>query len=160
MVTKGGPKGWVTRFTIQYSPNGKDWNPILEQSGKEKVFLGNFDSDTPRMNTFSTPISAQYLKIIPIKWHDNVQMRVEPYGCFEPYRRSLVFNATSLFNRLFVAEVRVTQKPLEEGGCNYCPGVRPLEIELGACKCRKDRWWDGENCVTKNQCPCIVGHIP
>lgn len=44
--------------------------------------------------------------------------------------------------------------------CNYCPGIRPLEIELGACKCKKELWWDGEGCVNRNQCPCMVGHIP
>lgn len=87
LVTKGGPNGWVTRFIVQYSSNGKDWNPIVEHPGKEKVFLGNFDNNTPRTNNFNMPISAQYLKIIPVKWHDNIQMRIEPYGCFEPYRK-------------------------------------------------------------------------
>lgn len=84
VVTKGGPNGWVTRFTIQYSPNDKDWNPIMEE-GKEKVFLGNFDGDTARTNDFAMPISTRYLKIIPIKWHNNIQMRIEPHGCFKPY---------------------------------------------------------------------------
>lgn len=87
LVTKGGSNGWVTRFTIQYSQNGQDWNPIMEEAKKEKIFLGNFDGDSPRVNKFEMPISAKYLKIIPIKWHKNIQMRIEPHGCFEPYRK-------------------------------------------------------------------------
>lgn len=87
LVTKGGPNGWVTLFSVHYSSNGKEWNTIVEESGKQKAFLGNFDSKTPRINKFSMPISAEFLKIVPIKWHDNVQMRIEPLGCFEPYRR-------------------------------------------------------------------------
>lgn len=87
LVTKGGPDGWVTGFKVQYSPNGKDWNPVVDELGNEKVFLGNFDNDSPRTNEFDLPISAQVLKIIPVKWHDNVQMRVEPKGCYLPYRK-------------------------------------------------------------------------
>lgn len=43
--------------------------------------------------------------------------------------------------------------------CNYCPGVAPLEIELGGCKCEQQLWWDGQQCVSRNQCPCTIGHM-
>lgn len=89
-MTKGGPNGWVTRFKVKYSQDDKDWNPILEKTN-EKMFLGNFDSDTPRFHNFDIPISAQYLKIIPLKWHNNIQMRIEPHGCFKPYRKLTVY---------------------------------------------------------------------
>lgn len=87
LATKGGPNGWVTLFTVQYSQNGKDWNAIMEGPKKQKEFLGNFDGNSPRVNNFDMPISAQYLRINPTKWHNNIQMRIEPHGCFEPYRK-------------------------------------------------------------------------
>lgn len=75
-----------------YSDDDKinNWNPILEKnSKKEKVFIGNFDTDTPKVNNFDLPICAQYLKIIPTIWENNIQMRIEVYGCYEPYRKFL-----------------------------------------------------------------------
>lgn len=86
VTTKGGPDGWVTAFGIKYSQDEKIWNPVLE-SATEKVFPGNFDSDTPHTVTFDLPISARYLKIIPLKWHNTIQLRVEPLGCYLPYRK-------------------------------------------------------------------------
>lgn len=43
--------------------------------------------------------------------------------------------------------------------CNTCPGVERPQLELLACKCKADLWWDGENCVSRTQCPCMVGHL-
>lgn len=90
--TKGGPEGWVKAFIVMYSDDDKinTWNPVLEKnSKKDKIFSGNFDTDTPKVNYFDLPICAKYLKIIPTSWENNIQMRVEVYGCYEPYRKSL-----------------------------------------------------------------------
>lgn len=87
VVTQGGPKGWVTAYKVKYSHDDKNWNPILQDAQNEKIFLGNFDRNTPQTNHFKMPIQATYIQIIPVKWNKNIQMRVEPHGCFEPYRK-------------------------------------------------------------------------
>jgi von Willebrand factor len=38
-------------------------------------------------NHFQKPIRAQYLKVAPVKWHEGIEMHVEPLGCFKPYRK-------------------------------------------------------------------------
>lgn len=85
--TQGGPNGWVKTYKVTYSKNGYDWNPILDENLNEKVFLGNVDTDTIQTNYFNLPIQAIYLNVVPLKWEKNIQMRIEPYGCFEPYRK-------------------------------------------------------------------------
>jgi von Willebrand factor len=140
---KGGPNGWVTAFTLKYSQDNKAWNPILDKkTKKEQTFLGNYDADSPQLINFDLPINAKYVKLIPKKWHDNIQLRVEMHGCFEPYPTIL--------------EELTTIAP---SPCNYCPGVTTEPLEMQACRCVKNKWWDGENCVNRTECPCLVGHI-
>ncbi|KAJ3643777.1 hypothetical protein Zmor_026489 [Zophobas morio] len=144
LETKGGPDGWVTAFTVKYSQDSKIWNPILDKKTKtEKIFLGNYDSDTPQTTNFELPINTRYVKVIPTKWNDNIQMRVEVHGCFEPYPTPL----------------ETSTLPTPPPGCNYCPDVVTDSLELEACRCKKDKWWDGQNCVARTECPCLVGHI-
>lgn len=85
--SKGGPDGWVSAYKVLYSHDDHHWNPVTEDLGSEKIFLGNFDQDTPYKNMFNRPLKARYLKIVPKKWTSNIQMRIEPHGCFEIYRK-------------------------------------------------------------------------
>lgn len=87
VVTQGGPKGWVKTYKVSYSSNGDQWNPIVDENQNAKVFLGNIDKNTPQTNYFYLPIQTTYLKVTPLKWEKNIQMRIEPHGCFEPYRK-------------------------------------------------------------------------
>lgn len=86
--TKGGATGWVTAFNVLFSCNlSLPFMPLVDSTGDVKQFPANFDSDTVVTTEFRPPIRAQYLKIVPIKWNKNMEMRVEPIGCFEPYRK-------------------------------------------------------------------------
>lgn len=84
VITKGGEYGWVKTFNVLYSQDNKIWN-VLSAKGKPFEFLGNVDADTPKKNLFKQPISAQFLKIRPVKWSNAIEMKIEPLGCFEPY---------------------------------------------------------------------------
>ncbi|VVD02632.1 unnamed protein product [Leptidea sinapis] len=136
--TKGGTKGWVSAFNIMYTTDLTTFNPVLDTSGAPKLFPANFDEDTLVMNEFRPPLNAQYLKVLPIKWQNSIEIRVEPVGCFEPYP--------------------VTKAPKSDRAlapCELCPGVPTTS----SCKCGPTLYYDGENCVTRDQCPCMVGFI-
>nr|XP_034840347.1 hemocytin-like [Maniola hyperantus] len=135
--TKGGVKGHVSAYKVMYTSDLKTFNPVLDSTGKPRLFPSNFDADSVVMNEFRPPIHAQYLKILPVKWDKNIEIKVEPIGCFEPYP---------------------TPEPPKERvpfPCQMCPGVQEV-----LCSCAGDRYYDGENCVPRDQCPCLVGFIP
>ncbi|VVD02631.1 unnamed protein product [Leptidea sinapis] len=136
--TKGGTKGWVSAFNIMYTTDLTTFNPVLDTSGAPKLFPANFDEDTLVMNEFRPPLNAQYLKVLPIKWQNSIEIRVEPVGCFEPYP--------------------VTKAPKSDRAlapCELCPGVPTTS----SCKCGPTLYYDGENCVTRDQCPYTVGSM-
>ena len=46
-----------------------------------QVFDGNEDSDTVVLNKLTQPITARYIRLLPIEWHTHISMRIEIYGC-------------------------------------------------------------------------------
>ncbi|KAG4071830.1 hypothetical protein HA402_005991 [Bradysia odoriphaga] len=124
--TKGGDYGWVSAFTE------------------------TFDSTTVKTNFFQYPVNARYLKIVPTKWHETIELKAEPLGCFKLYPDELD------------QYVQYTAKPPEptEIVCDVCPGVlySPLPV-AGTCRCYEPLVWNGYSCVPRTECPCLVGHI-
>ena len=98
--TKGGPNGWVSTYKIMYTSDLSTFNPVVDDKGADKIFPGNVDKDSIDATEFWPPIHAQYLKVLPLTWKDNIEMRIEPIGCFEPYRKLFLF--ITIFCRLFV----------------------------------------------------------
>lgn len=86
LITKGGSHGYVTAYNVFYSVDRTFWNPITDSDQTIRVFRGNADDQSAKVNYFKKPIQAQYLKVVPIKWIDAIVMKVEPVGCFKPYR--------------------------------------------------------------------------
>lgn len=44
--------------------------------------------------------------------------------------------------------------------CNACPGWHNDEtITAGMCQCLQGKFWNGETCVNRTECPCYVGYI-
>ncbi|KDR23192.1 Hemocytin, partial [Zootermopsis nevadensis] len=149
IVTQGNENlnSWVETFTVQHSHDGKAWNPIHESTTQsEKVFLANFDSVTPHTNIFDRILHTRYLRLFPVKWHKNIALRAEVLGCFEPYPTPPT------------TEVSFTTSTLPQ--CNPCPGWHsedPVAAEL--CQCPQGKFWNGESCVNRTECPCYVGYI-
>ncbi|CAG4913028.1 unnamed protein product [Colias eurytheme] len=134
--TKGGPTGYVTTYNIMYTSDLSIFNPMLDQNGFPRMFPGNFDSSSVVMNEFRPPLHAQYLKLLPIKWDRALEISVEPIGCFEPYPV-----------RVPPADERApTPSP-----CALCPGV-----PLRECACTAPLHYDGDSCVPRDQCPCMI----
>ena len=46
-----------------------------------QVFDGNNDINTVKSHNLNPPITARYIRFIPIDWHRRISMRVELYGC-------------------------------------------------------------------------------
>lgn len=85
--TKGSDNIWTTAYKIFYGEDEMCKNPVIDNEGNEKVFLGNFDSNSTKINYFDKPIRGRYLRIQPVKWHQHVGLKVEIHGCFIPYRK-------------------------------------------------------------------------
>ncbi|RVE53530.1 hypothetical protein evm_001900, partial [Chilo suppressalis] len=137
--TKGGPKGWVSTYKVMYTSDLTTFNPVVDSEGEPTLFPANFDADSEVQNKFKLPIHARYLKILPVKWHGAIEMRVEPIGCFEPY------------------PIKTTPMPIYQDttvSCNICPGV-----PLTTCICSGATYYDGESCVPRDQCPCVKGYL-
>lgn len=74
-----------------YSSELPTFNPLLDKNGVQDLLPGNFEGEHVVLNEFRPPIRAQYLQILPITWKNNIEMKVEPIGCFEPYREFTMF---------------------------------------------------------------------
>ncbi|KAI8434616.1 hypothetical protein MSG28_003152 [Choristoneura fumiferana] len=141
--TKGGVNGWVTTYNIMYTSDLTTFNPVIDDSGATKIFPANFDKDSVVVNEFRPPIHARYLKVLPLKWKDAIEMRVEPIGCFEPYP---------------TATVAPTQSPLQPTteACVLCPGIPATSCD---CHNATAKYFDGDSCVSRDQCPCVEGFM-
>lgn len=147
VTIKGGEGAWTTVYKIFYSNDGRHWNPVIDENGNEKEFLGNFDSESRKTNFFERPLHARFLKIQPIKWHDHVALKTEVLGCYLPYPKTS-FEMPKL-----------TTPSIFERTCNLCDGMQEISDDEN-CRCKDPYWWDGEACVPKQECPCVVGHVP
>lgn len=143
--TKGGPLGWVTMYRVEYSLDRITWNAIDDGNQIPKQFLANFDEYSLRKNHFEKPVQTRYLKVVPLKWHETIQMKIEPIGCFKPYPP-------------IVPAVEIaTEQPSE---CGVCKGVMIAKSPLpGICQCYAPLYWNGNECVSRAECKCMVGHI-
>ncbi|XP_044578140.1 hemocytin isoform X1 [Cotesia glomerata] len=142
--TKGADNIWTTAYKVFYGDNERQWLPVLNSEGTDKIFLGNFDDQSSKINYFEKPIRSRYLKIQPIKWHEHVGLKAEIHGCYEPYD-----------------DKKVISLPIKklESKCNVCHSMFENLAELD-CKCNGSLWWNGETCVEKQLCPCVVEHLP
>merc|ERR1712106_439665 len=63
--TKGihGEYSWVEKFWVSYSNDGYTWNIMKDRNTfEDRVFLGNYDSDSTVTEYFDQLINARYLR--------------------------------------------------------------------------------------------------
>ncbi|CAK9818181.1 SSPO [Anthophora quadrimaculata] len=149
VATKGGERTWTTVYKVFYSNDDHQWNPVVDENGYEREFLGNFDSDTVKRNYFDKPLNARYLKVQPIKWHEHIGLKLEILGCFSPYPP--IHRVTTEKIETIPTTIQTAEK------CNVCKGV--LVEDQSNCKCIEPHWWNGSTCINKQECPCMVGHM-
>ncbi|XP_041367296.1 uncharacterized protein LOC121381939 [Gigantopelta aegis] len=74
---------WVMKFEVYYSNDGQHFRPILSETSQLKVFTGNADQNTPKTNIFPA-VTARYIRIRPVEWHQAVALRFNVLGCMIP----------------------------------------------------------------------------
>ncbi|KAH8249445.1 hypothetical protein KR032_009614, partial [Drosophila birchii] len=132
--TRGGAHGWVSSYRVLFSSNKLVWNELPGQQGDGHIFEGNRDANGLHTNGFQRPLVTRYLRLVPTTWDQNINWRIEPIGCFEPYP-----NIT---------------KPPQKRVCNLCEGI-DLPTLLTNCPCSDGLFWTGSKCVERNLCPCV-----
>ncbi|XP_076761848.1 neurexin-4 isoform X1 [Xylocopa sonorina] len=97
VATQGRPvqNEYVMEYGISYGTNGLDYVEYKEEDGNFKMFKGNIDGDTIKLNKFEVPIIAQWIRINPTRWRDRISLRLELYGC-DYFSDVLSFNGSSL----------------------------------------------------------------
>ncbi|ALC44456.1 Hml, partial [Drosophila busckii] len=142
-VTKGGADGWVTGYKVLFSKHKPTWNTVLAPNGQPRIFEANVDAHTPRTHHFKKPLLTQYIKLVPIKWERNINMRIEPLGCFKPYP---------------VVKEEIKETLVEPSTCNVCTGIA-APSDKSKCLCSPELYWDGAKCVQRNLCPCVENYV-
>ncbi|XP_075237780.1 hemolectin [Lycorma delicatula] len=170
IITKGGftakpfrKEAWVETYKVAYSNDGKEWSYLTDSDFNHQIFMGNFDAVTPHKNIFNLPVHSQFIRVYPVKWENDIVMRVEILGCFVPYPELPNNTITSTTVRQEETTVRQEETTIRQEettvktACIVCPGILPSE----SCDCTAESnlWWDGEQCSLRARCPCIVGHL-
>jgi len=85
VVTQGSrhiSKEWMSSYYVKYANGSGEFTTVMDSSGRQpKVFEGNTDNCTPKINNFAQPITAQIFRIYPIGWHVYPTMRFDFLTC-------------------------------------------------------------------------------
>ncbi|KAL9982723.1 hypothetical protein ACROYT_G004806 [Oculina patagonica] len=71
---------WVKTYKVCYGQKLDGFCEPIDQ-----VFVGNTDKNTPVSRTFTKPIYARFVRILPLTWYSRNCMRLELYGCKEGF---------------------------------------------------------------------------
>ncbi|XP_035692484.1 adipocyte enhancer-binding protein 1-like [Branchiostoma floridae] len=82
VVTQGrfGHQQWVETYKLQFGTDGDNWWPYTDASGRQKVFQGNVDSNTPQRHLLADPVTARYVRFRILTWNNHICMRMEVLG--------------------------------------------------------------------------------
>ncbi|KAM3599721.1 uncharacterized protein V6R79_010309 [Siganus canaliculatus] len=84
IVLQGCPQSdnWVTKYKLQHSADGSTWT---DYTADGEYFLGSADKNTPETQLLGTPVSAQYVRIIPLEFNGQIGLRFDVLGCTPDY---------------------------------------------------------------------------
>ncbi|XP_066026855.1 uncharacterized protein [Pocillopora verrucosa] len=85
-------KKWVKKYKLQYSNYRVRFQNYTEQGQTvSKEFDGNTDKNNVVYHDLNPPITARYIRFLPVEWEDEISMRVELYGCVKEPEFKAVF---------------------------------------------------------------------
>ncbi|KAA8584470.1 hypothetical protein FQN60_008255 [Etheostoma spectabile] len=84
IVIQGCPQNdhWLTKFKIQHSTDGASWT---DYTADGQFFPGSTDRNTPETQLLGTPVSAQYVRILPLEFSGQAGLRFDVLGCTPDY---------------------------------------------------------------------------
>ncbi|KAL7888467.1 hypothetical protein AOLI_G00034410 [Acnodon oligacanthus] len=94
---------FVKRYKIMYKEKSRWRTYIQYNSPEDMIFEGNINNLCQSRNTFRPAITARYLRVVPLQWHQAIGLTVELLGC--PYVRATPVSTSS----------QVTQEALPTG---------------------------------------------
>ncbi|XP_036973174.1 macrophage mannose receptor 1 [Acanthopagrus latus] len=84
IVIQGCPQYdyWVTKFKLQHSMDGLSWT---DYTADGEFFPGSLDRSSPETQLLGTPVSAQYIRILPLEVNGQAGLRFDVLGCTPDY---------------------------------------------------------------------------
>nr|XP_058958801.1 uncharacterized protein LOC131785858 [Pocillopora verrucosa] len=80
----------VKKYKLQYSNYGVRFQNYKEQGETiSKEFDGNTDKNNVVYHDLNPPITARYIRFLPVEWEGEISIRVELYGCVKECGRFL-----------------------------------------------------------------------
>ncbi|KAM6984695.1 C-type mannose receptor 2-like [Aplochiton taeniatus] len=73
---------WVTRFKVQYSTDGTSWTDYTSDGAD---FPGSVDRDSKDTQLLGTPVSAKFVRLLPLTYNGKAGLRFEILGCSPDY---------------------------------------------------------------------------
>lgn len=82
IVTQGRANSnqWVTSYHVSYGNDSTQMTLYTEFDGL-KTFVGNSDENTIVENTLREHVTARYIRIHPVSYHEHMSMRIEMRQC-------------------------------------------------------------------------------
>lgn len=74
-------KEWTTFYSVSYALDDKDFKNVQDQSGATMVFEGNTDRNTVVLNNLPAPVTARYVRILPVNYHKGMCLRFDVITC-------------------------------------------------------------------------------
>ena len=65
---------WVASYKVEVWSLSGAWVPVTNEAGSF-TFTGNTDKNTQVWQRFSSPVTTQYVKFIPVSWNNYICMR-------------------------------------------------------------------------------------
>jgi len=73
---------WLTSYRVQYKLNEADsYKFVPDASNAAAIFPGNFDRNTPVVSTFLQPITARFIRLTPLSYHNYMACRFDMLIC-------------------------------------------------------------------------------
>ncbi|CAB4006545.1 Hypothetical predicted protein [Paramuricea clavata] len=87
ILTQGRPdyNQWVRSYTIAYSDDGVNFTTYKGDKGQDEVFIGNTNRSSVVRQELSPVVVAQFIRIQPKTWKNQIAMRAEVHGCPYPH---------------------------------------------------------------------------
>ncbi|XP_071959840.1 lactadherin-like [Antedon mediterranea] len=100
VATQGGSRGSVSKYSIKY---GIDGTNFIDAEGGG-MFIGNVDEKSVVINSFSSPVNAQYIRIYLKAWVDWPSLRIELYRCAESCNTALGIESGAISDNQMTAD--------------------------------------------------------